>query len=427
MLSFTSAVRWALAVLLIVTVPWAQGSSKNVEPKSELSASSSSPGEARDFNALSDSDTSLAGLSGLMSMALVGIVTSLYGNKNIRNDLYSSSVNRRDGHSHRPTSKYVNRIQNFESSMSNNLRASARGARRWARKGLRRSGEAVVSTVSVAGNGIRNLVLGARQVARSTHQGVRNVGYLAHRGVSRMGNGIARAGRVSTLGMSRVGSAARRGLSGFGRAYANTIARLGSVTARKIGNMGSTYRRGWNRFGHGMSRGLSRMGHNYRRGISRMGSAASQATSRIGSAASEGVSRIGELASDSAHQLGGLATNIVEVAANVPQKVVAVAKEKKVRDCLMQTICYASIPLMAQSPEQVRQRRSLVESLQKSEDGRASTLVNQDLILEDDSLKRKDGAALAIDDCEVFKCPMASIGRQAYGVMSRFGEPQPGY
>lgn len=64
---------------------------------------------------------------------------------------------------------------------------------------------------------------------------------------------------------------------------------------------------------------------------------------------------------------------------------------------------------------------SLIQSLPK-EDGRAVTSVNKDLILEDDSLKRKDGAALTIDDCEVFKCPVASIGRQAYGVMSRFGE-----
>lgn len=392
-------------------------------PPSTMSVSS-----GRDLNDITDSDKTMAGLGGLMTMALVGIITKLYGDKNVRQDLYGSSVNRRDGqhgqrhhHHHSSHSNYVDRINSFETKIKRNLQSSAQGARNLAKNGLRRSGNAVISTARVATNGIRNLVRGAQRVARKTTLGVTNIGRLAHRGVARVGHGITRMGRVSTNGLSRMSHAAAKGVFGFGRLYTRQMGKIGALTARRIGNIGSNYRRGLQRFGSGFHRGLSRIGGSYRRGISRMGNVASQATSSISHVASESVSRIGELASDSAQQLGGLATNIVEVAANVPRRVVEVAKEKKVRDCLLQTICYASTPLLSQSPEQIRERRSLIQSLPK-EDGRAVTSVNKDLILEDDSLKRKDGAALTIDDCEVFKCPVASIGRQAYGVMSRFGE-----
>ncbi|TRY71015.1 hypothetical protein TCAL_08708 [Tigriopus californicus] len=400
--------------------------SKAVGKSVPVDSSAMSVSSGRDLSDFSDSDKTMAGLGGLMTMALVGIITKLYGDKNVRQDLYGSSVNRRDGqpgHPHpHPQSNYVNRINHFESNIKRNLQSSAQGARNIAKNGLRRSGNAVINTAKVARNGIRNLVRGAQRVARKTTLGVTNIGRLAHRGVARVGHGITRMGRVSTRGLSRMSHAAAQGVFGFGRLYTRQMGKIGSITARSIGNIGSNYKRGLKRFGSGFSRGLSRIGGSYRRGISRMGSAASQATNSISHVASESVSRIGELASDSAQHLGGLATNIVEVAANVPRRVVEVAKEKKVRDCLLQTICYASTPLLSPRPEQIRQRRSLIQSLPK-EDGRAVTSVNKDLILDDDSLKRKDGAALTIDDCEVFKCPVASIGRQAFGVMSRFGKP----
>jgi hypothetical protein len=84
---------------------------------------------------------------------------------------------------------------------------------------------------------------------------------------------------------------------------------------------------------------------------------ASGIPSQIGNVATHSVSRIGELASEGAQQLGGIATDLVDVATVIPRSVAAVAKEKKVQDCLLQTICYASAPFLGQHNQVRRIKR----------------------------------------------------------------------
>lgn len=94
-----------------------------------------------------------------------------------------------------------------------------------------------------------------------------------------------------------------------------------------------------------------------------MGNAAHHATSRLGVAASDGVTRIGDMASTGAQQLGGLASGLAEAASEVPmgvaRSVAAVAKEKKVQDCLLQTICYVTTPHVERNELAKKRRRYL--------------------------------------------------------------------
>ena len=78
-----------------------------------------------------------------------------------------------------------------------------------------------------------------------------------------------------------------------------------------------------------------------------MGVAAGESVAHLG----HSVSRIGALASDGAGAVAQVASGLADAAGAVPRSVMAVAKERKVRDCLLQALCYASSPLAA------RQRR----------------------------------------------------------------------
>ena len=139
-----------------------------------------------------------------------------------------------------------------------------------------------------------------------------------------------------------MGSAARQGLWNAGSAYSRTANNLKYAARSGLNRVGTSYNRGWQKLGSG----ISRIGSAYMDGLSRVGAVASDIPSQLGSVASSSVNRIGEFASEGAQQLGGIATDIVDVATVIPRGVAAVAKEKKVQDCLLQTICYASTPFL---------------------------------------------------------------------------------
>ena len=84
-----------------------------------------------------------------------------------------------------------------------------------------------------------------------------------------------------------------------------------------------------------------------------MGQASSQNNGRL----TEAVNRLGELASHGAATIGDIATEVSDAALAVPKTISdaalavpkslsSVANDKKMRDCLLQAICYISTPFI---------------------------------------------------------------------------------
>ena len=98
-----------------------------------------------------------------------------------------------------------------------------------------------------------------------------------------------------------------------------------------------------------------------------MGQASSDNTGRLTDWSSDAVNRLGELASHGAATIGGLATQASDVALAVPTAIsdaaLAVPKslstfsnDKKMRDCLLQAMCYISTPFIDPNSNYVKRR-----------------------------------------------------------------------
>ena len=103
------------------------------------------------------------------------------------------------------------------------------------------------------------------------------------------------------------------------------------------------------------------------RGVKRMGQASSDNTGRLTDWSSDAVNRLGELASHGAATIGGLATQASDVALAVPTAIsdaaLAVPKslstfsnDKKMRDCLLQAMCYISTPFIDPNSNYLKRR-----------------------------------------------------------------------
>lgn len=98
----------------------------------------------------------------------------------------------------------------------------------------------------------------------------------------------------------------------------------------------------------------SGLAHAYTRGVARIGTAASRYS--ISDVASDGISRLGELASQGAATVGGIATEVADVATSVPKSISQVAQDQKMRNCLLQAICYISTPFIDPNSNYVKRR-----------------------------------------------------------------------
>ena len=184
------------------------------------------------------------------------------------------------------------------------------------KNGLRDTAGRSFGVVRSGASGIARIAdRGMRSFARVTTNGFRRIGGATFNGVERVGNGAG-------SGIARVGTAARRGISRMTDAYRRSLSRAG------LGIMG---------VGSAAGRRFSNVAKTYMRGISRLGTAATRATSRIGQSSS--VSRMGEMAVDGV-------SKVAEVATSVPQGISNLAADRKLQDCLLQTMCYVSSPFL---------------------------------------------------------------------------------
>ena len=164
----------------------------------------------------------------------------------------------------------------------------------------------------------------------------------------------------------------------MGRGGVGTIERMGQTTSnvplaaiRGLVKVGRSYVRGLDRARNGMVNGLRSFGTTYKRGISRVGTAAThlataytRGVARMGSAAktslsdvaSDGVSRLGQLASDGVATIGDLATDVADVAVAVPKSLGSVVQDKKMRDCVLQAMCYVSTPFIDPNSNYVKRK-----------------------------------------------------------------------
>ena len=169
-----------------------------------------------------------------------------------------------------------------------------------------------------AGRGFGAVRNGVNGISRMADRSMRNFARTTTNGFRRLGgatyNGVERAGNGAGSGIARVGTAARLGLSRMTNAYRRSFSRAG------YGILG---------VGSAASRGFSNVAKTYMRGISRLGIA----TSRLG-VASPVSKRMGE-------------AEETEVAVSVPDETSSLASDRKLQDCLLQTMCYVSSPFLS--------------------------------------------------------------------------------
>lgn len=322
--------------------------------------------------------------------------------------------------------------------------------------GLSTIGDAATSSVARMG-------LGTRKTAKA----VLRVGSAAKdatvKATSRMGKAISRIpsniGMVASKATNRLGTAAQRAGKRMGHAATRVTKRLGSAVGtaaskgatvvRRIGalpsKIGSAASEAATDIGEATSRfgvAAAEAGSQVVHATARMGEVAQAASTRFGEARSsleDGVARIGELAADSAESIGGFAEGVYDAATVVPNGVAAVAREKKVQDCLLQTICYVGSPYLNapvedyrsySEEERIRRKRSgaIERAVSKYQTRDREELLGH--LWADYGLQRQARALadtpqyntlLSMDDCEVFRCDVASLGRQAYGFIKKLG------
>ena len=155
---------------------------------------------------------------------------------------------------------------------------------------------------------------------------------------------------------SNVPGAALRGLIKVGRSYVRGLDRARKNAVNGLRRFGTTYKRGISRIGNT----ASHLASAYTRGVARMGSAAKTSLSDV---ASDGVSRLGQLASDGVATIGDLATDVADVAVAVPKSLGNVVQDKKMRDCVLQAMCYISTPFIDPNSNYVKRKYVISQAL----------------------------------------------------------------
>lgn len=343
------------------------------------------------------------GVSGLLALSLLGGAMALYSPKN--RDRLVGGVDR-SGYEYDsrppPLSTYAQRVAHFENRVYNQfsggLSRFGHGAKKATSKlryALRRTGQRSLGVITRGANSVARM-------AAVTDSKLRGVARTAVRGLRRMGSGASRigSGGIERMGgaTTNLGTAAIRGLFRVGKAYAKGLNHARYKAFNGLRHIGETYKRGFSRVGH-VASGFANA---YSRSVARMGSAASAS---LGDVASDGVSRLGELATNGAATIGDLATDVADVATAVPKSITNAAKDKKIRDCLLQTICYVSTPFI--NPNSNYVKRSLPDDMDDDNGN----------IVDLGRLEPANGM-LRMEDCEVFQCGVVSLGRKAYDLVA---------
>jgi len=294
-----------------------------------------------------------------------------------------------------PRHTYAQRVNDFErrvvSKISNGLSGVTHNARRVTgriRNTLRRAGQRSLGVLRRGGDAISRM-------ASNTDRSLRGMARTATRGLRRISSRVSRvgAGSIERMGTttSNVPGAALRGLIKVGRSYVRGLDRARKNAVNGLRRFGTTYKRGISRIGNT----ASHLASAYTRGVARMGSAAKTSLSDV---ASDGVSRLGQLASDGVATIGDLATDVADVAVAVPKSLGNVVQDKKMRDCVLQAMCYISTPFIDPNSNYVK--RNAEEN-------------NEEIV----DLTKEESEKIRVEDCEAFQCRMVSFGRQAYDLL----------
>jgi len=400
---------------------------------------------------------------GLVTLGLLGSTLALVNaganapsnRRSSYDDYYYDNYDRQDAIA-QGNAIYAQNVRNFE---EKTFRTAARKALRGLRNmrhSSRRFGKALRRGAKAMGH---NTLQGVQAVARSTGRMAKSAGKGMHAMAKTAGKGLEKVSTVARRGMTHVG----RGLSRVGlrtQRFGRKLAGVGVAAARGLARVGQSYRRnaiqartslghriyaageGISRVGDAVSRGyknyVDRLGTAYQRSIRRLG----QVPPTLDNAIQDSVSRIGEMASESAAKLGGLATDVTdrvsrvaEVASDIPinaaKSLSNVAQEKKVQDCFLQAMCYLSTPYL--SHNEVRRRKRALNSI--SQNGGWQNLpdsvyddVQQAEYRDLNDGYRQNGNQQFFDnnehwdDCEVFECGVATLGRKVIGAVRKFGD-----
>lgn len=109
---------------------------------------------------------------------------------------------------------------------------------------------------------------------------------------------------------------------------------------------------------------------------------------------------MGEFVSQGASNIGDLATGVVDRVASVPKSLTNAVKDKKMRECVLQAMCYITTPFIDPNSNYVKR-----------------SVQDEDDIIPD--LSEDESAILRMEDCEAFKCEVVSFGRQAYDLVAK--------
>ena len=286
------------------------------------------------------------GLAGLLTLGLMGGVMGLYAPKSRQN--FNQNVDR-SGYYEDPALTYAERIRASDDAIYRGIKSGvsrfANGARRTTRRmknAFRRMGQRSLGVVRRAGQGVSNM-------ARAADRSMRGIARTATRGLRRISSRLGRVGQGSIERMGETGVsipiAAMRGLHKVSKAYLKGMTKAQRATLGGLKAAAQTYKRGLSRVG-GVAGGIARA---YTRGVSRIGSAARDQ-------AYSSVDRMGEFVSQGASNIGDLATGVVDRVASVPKSLTNAVKDKKMRECVLQAMCYITTPFIDPNSNYVKRR-----------------------------------------------------------------------
>jgi len=355
------------------------------------------------------------GLTSLFTLGLLGGGLALYS-PNKRKDFVGqpASVDRQGYYAsdnqyyeyYPEQLSYAQRVNQFENKVSGRLLDSLRGSLNRVRKvssrirgAARRTGQRSMNVLRRAGGAMGRL-------AKATDRNLRGLARTAHRGFRRIGSKIGRAGSIERMGdtTSSVGVNAIRGLYKVSKAYANSWNKATNTAYSGLSDVGRTYQRGFSRVGSN----LGALANAYSRGVKRMGEVSydpsgpvTDAVNRLGELASHGAATIGDTLSEVGDAAMAVPKSIGNAALAVPKSLSNFADDKKMRDCLLQAMCYISTPFIDPNSNYVKR---------SAED---------DDVLMDLAQELNDGTAVRMEDCEAFKCEVVSYGKQAYEIVAK--------
>jgi len=311
---------------------------------------------------------------------------------------YASNVR---AHEARTIGRFVNAFKKANRRVSNRVSARWGKMMNLARSRLRRTGRNMIHAAARAGNSIRS---NARNMVVGTRSKMQQMGRNARSNMRRVGLGVRRMADRASSG----GAKFRHNIVQTGR-HVVSVARSGARDAR---NRVSKLRRNLRRVGTAISDRVSLASRRLSSGIyRRLRRRRDYNYQRLYDNLYDGVARIGSAVATGAQS----SVDRIGVAARLlPDGIAYVAKEKSIQDCLLQTMCYISTPYL-ESNNVKRRKRSPEEEVSGNEYlhqlgvDRAFHLEGS----EDESEARRAISRL-MDDCEVFKCQVASLGRNAY-------------